>query len=118
MDVFGQLWQAEVNKFHLLHPSKADGAHESLQKQVRVFIASVQRTDQNTVENLKSFQATGKLEKFDKRIEILQVVDDGGSFCSIELKFPRSGKVAYLSAPIYIRPTARWPPEPLWSAGF
>lgn len=30
MDVFGQLRQAEVNEFHLLHPPKADGAHESL----------------------------------------------------------------------------------------
>lgn len=51
------LWQAEVHEFHLFHAPKANSAHQSLQKQVCFFVASVQWADKNVIEDLESFQA-------------------------------------------------------------
>lgn len=79
MNVFGQLWQAKVDEFHFLHSPETDGAHKSLQEQVTVLAASIQRADKNTVENLESFQAAAQTEKFDQRIEIFQIIDNRGS---------------------------------------
>ena len=65
VDIFIHLRETEIYKFHIFATAETDGAHESLEEQNSVFLTLVQRSDEDAVEDIESFEAACHFEETD-----------------------------------------------------